>query len=186
MTFQEMISKRLKPQEERQFHAAWLAKLGVPAQFCDTIVDHMPPNGLKKLIAYLSAYPIAFLAAIFIFVGLLTPLDALVTVHAAAVAAETGASLIHVDAGLSALVMVFGLFAFRRCECGQRHHACSNRGDRRQARKPDRIQTTIATGPQSAPSALPPPLGDAVRHRRRPPAGKAAARNRAVKNEWCP
>ena len=111
MTLQDMISKRLKPQEERQFHAAWLAKLGVPAQFRDAIVDHMPPNGLKKLVAYLLAYPIAFLAAIFVFVGLLTPLDALVTLRAAAAAAETRASLIHVDAGLSAVVMVFGLSA---------------------------------------------------------------------------
>jgi hypothetical protein len=111
MTLQDMISKRLKPQEERQFHAAWLAKLGVPAQFRDAIVDHMPPNGRIKLIVYLLVWPIGFLAAIFVFVGLLTPLDALITVRAAAVAAETGASLIHVDAGLSALVMVFGLVA---------------------------------------------------------------------------
>ena len=71
----------------------------------------MPPNGRIKLIVYLLVWPIGFLAAIFVFVGLLTPLDALVTVRAAAVAAETGASLIHVDAGLSALVMVFGLVA---------------------------------------------------------------------------
>src|SRR5262249_24795665 len=60
-------------------------------------------------------------------------------------------------------------------ECARRDHACSNRGDRRQARKPDPIPATVAAGPRSAPSALPPPLGDAVRHRRRPPAGEAAA-----------
>jgi hypothetical protein len=103
-----MTPKAMTP-EERQARVAWLTKLGVPVAVHDAIID-APQDwrttaGGAVLGIGMAALAIGATAATFV------GLDAYVNARAAAVAAETGASLVRVDVGGSAFVVLFGLIA---------------------------------------------------------------------------
>jgi hypothetical protein len=93
------------PPRDRQAQADWLATLGVPGSFRDAILDTPPSKGGTALALAMVALAIAGMIAAFMW------LTRDVEARAAAVAAQNGAALIHVDVGLGPLTLLFGLLA---------------------------------------------------------------------------
>jgi len=96
--------------QERQARTNWLATLGVPVPFRDAIIDapndRLTSTGGTALALAMVAVTIGATVAAFLW------LQGHVEVRAAVVAAQSGASLVHVDVGLGPLVLMFGLLAF--------------------------------------------------------------------------
>ena len=95
--------------QQRQLRTEWLAALGVPAPFHDTIIDApndtLTSGGGTALALAMVAITIGVMVGTFIW------LDRYVQAGAAAVATRSTASLTHVDVGLGPLILLFGLIA---------------------------------------------------------------------------
>src|SRR5262245_53732513 len=94
---------------ERQARAEWLATLGVPGSFRHAIID--APNNLwtarggTVLGLLMVAVTIGAMMATFLW------LQGHVQARAAALAAQSGATLTHVNVGMGPLILLFGLLA---------------------------------------------------------------------------
>src|SRR5262245_55454614 len=101
--------KRDMTPQERLARADWLAKLGVPAPFRDAIIDtpndKLTARGGAALGLGMVAVAIGIMVATFMW------LDSHVQARAAALAAQSVASLTHADVGLGPLILLFGLIA---------------------------------------------------------------------------
>jgi hypothetical protein len=87
--------------------AAWLEKLGVPAAFRNAVIN--APND-RTTAAGGIVVAIAMLAVVIgVVVAAFMGLDAFVRARAVALAAQIGASLVHVDVGAGPLLLLFGL-----------------------------------------------------------------------------
>ena len=95
--------------QERQARADWLATLGVPASFRDAIIDapnnRLTSRGGTALGLVMVAVAIGAMVAIFLW------LQGHVQARAADLAAQSGATLTHVDVGIGPLILLFGLIA---------------------------------------------------------------------------
>jgi hypothetical protein len=94
--------------EERRLRADWLSELGVPVSFQDAIID--APN--DRLTAGGGAVIGLSMVAIVVgvMIGAFFWLDSHVQARAAAVAAQTGASLKYVNVGIGPLIGALSLF----------------------------------------------------------------------------